>query len=436
MKVFTQRITPRIRYAIQLVFADTLGAKGVSLVDDWESFSAYDGPRLIYGREKLEGVPSLYNVDLLLENDIAEQEITVQKSDSGIPYFFSTSGQSLLPFDVLASAFYLATRYEEYLPHISDNHDRFPAEESLAFQNNFLHIPVVNHWALQLKQQLLVSDSRWLFTERQFEFTSTVDVDNLYAYLGKGGFRTLGGIAKDLVQFDLKNLWKRLQCLTGRRKDPYDTFDLQRSLAEKYNVPMRYFMLFSEFGEFDRNIPMYSRRMHEAVRAIADFFPVGIHPSYGSHAGFSVLEKEVNGLAEALRTPVISSRQHFLKLKMPQTFRELVDLGVKDDYTMGYASHLGFRAGLCTSFTFYDLEMEVALPLTMHPFAMMDGTLIYYQSIGADEALEHLLPIVDEVKKVNGHLISIWHNRIFSESSPEWVGWNAVYEELLKKASR
>lgn len=434
MRVFAEKLTPRIKYAVQLLFRDVLRAEGVMLTDDFESFESYAGPRLIYGRKKIEGVPSIFNVELLLERDIAEQDVNVSKNADGIPTFFHTSSQSALTFDVFAASFYLVSRYEEYLPHISDQHDRYPAEESLAFQNDFLQLPVVNHWARMLKKVLEESHPDWSLPGTSYKYTSTTDVDNLYAYIGKGGFRTIGGFAKDIQTLQFGNALHRMRCLLGLARDPYDTFDLQRSLLEKYDVPGIYFMLFSEFGEFDRNVPMYSRKLHEAVRAFNDFFPVGIHPSYGSHASHKVLEKEIRGLEDALRMPVTRSRQHFLKLTMPQTFRELVDFGIREDYTMGYAGQLGFRAGICTPYKFYDLELEVELDLTMYPFAMMDGTLIYYQRVPARQAMDHFKPIIDAVKAVDGHLISVWHNRIFSEASPEWKGWNAVYEDLLEYA--
>lgn len=435
MRVYVDKITPRVQYAIKLLLKETLLVESIRITDQWDAFESYEGPRLIYGRKKLEGVPSIFNVELLFEKDISEQEINVQYDEDKTPYFFATGAQSAIPFDVFAAAFYLVSRYEEYLPHISDQHDRYPFEESLAYRHGFLQKPVVNYWALQLKEVLLASDMRWEFGERKYTYTPTVDVDNLYAYRGKGGFRTIGGFAKDFYSFDFMNAFQRLGVLLGFKKDPYDTFEYQRSIYQKYRVEAIYFMLFSEFGEFDRNVPMYSRRLHEAVRAFNDFFDVGIHPSYGSHASPRVLEKEITGLESALRRPVTLSRQHFLKLQMPGTFRQLVDLGITDDYTMGYAGELGFRASICTPYSFYDLEMEVDLKLTMHPFAMMDGTLIYYQNKTSTEAMDHFKPLVDEVKKVNGELISVWHNRIFSEYSPEWVGWNNVYIDLMKYAT-
>lgn len=74
--------------------------------------------------------------DLLLEQGINDVEIYIQDWDE-IPCFFPTSKNCFLPFDVFAASFYLLSRYEEYLPHLKDEHGRYPASESLAFKNGF-----------------------------------------------------------------------------------------------------------------------------------------------------------------------------------------------------------------------------------------------------------------------------------------------------------
>ena len=80
-------------------------------------------------------------------------EINIHKWD-GIPSFFPTNDKCAIPFDIFAASFYLLSRYEEYLPHVKDEHGRFPVEESLAFQQGFLEIPVVDLWVKKLKEAL------------------------------------------------------------------------------------------------------------------------------------------------------------------------------------------------------------------------------------------------------------------------------------------
>ena len=100
---------------------------------------------------------------------------------------------------------------------------------------------------------------------------------------------------------------------------------------------------------------------------------------------------------------------------------------------MGYADVPGFRAGLCTPFKFYDIDKEQKTNLTIHPFAVMDATLKYYLKISPDQAMEHISPLIKEVKKWNGTFISLWHNESLSNNKI-WKGWKTVYEKMVKEA--
>jgi hypothetical protein len=117
-------------------------------------------------------------------------------------------------------------------------------------------------------------------------------------------------------------------------------------------------------------------------------------------------------------------------LSLPETYRRLIDLGIQEDYTMGYAREAGFRAGTSFPFHFYDLDMEQSTHLKLFPFAVMEGTLKGYKNIPTSEAMNHIRPLVDEVKAVNGLFISLWHNESVAETR-EWAGWRAVYEEMI-----
>lgn len=101
---------------------------------------------------------------------------------------------------------------------------------------------------------------------------------------------------------------------------------------------------------------------------------------------------------------------------------------------MGYAGNIGFRAGICSSFYFYDLDQEVQTPLLIHPFAVMDATFRYYLKVNPEQVIDLIKPLIEEVKAVNGTFISLWHNESLSENHI-WKGYRDIYEELLKIAA-
>jgi hypothetical protein len=120
-------------------------------------------------------------------------------------------------------------------------------------------------------------------------------------------------------------------------------------------------------------------------------------------------------------------------LNFPATYRNLINLDIADDYSMGYASQIGFRAGIADTFPFYDLDSDTATHLQIHPFAVMDGTLADYLQIHVDEALQKIKPLIDETKAVKGTFMSIWHNVSLSNQG-KWKDWRNVYEEMIQYA--
>lgn len=429
MLIYTTLITPRLKYTLKVIFEAVLNTS-YKCTTNLEEFSNFSGPKINYSRENLDQCLKIIPDELLFEKDIFEQEIHLFDWE-GIPAFFRNQRDQKIPFDLFAATFYLVSRYEEYLPYIPDHHGRFTAKESLAHKEGFLTKPIVNYWIERLLAAIQDLHPGYQPKGKEFNYVSTIDVDNAYAFKGKGAFRTIGGVGKDLLSLNFNNLQKRLKVTFNSMNDPYDTFDYQMSLHNKFEVESIYFMLFSEFGQYDRNISMYHPQTWSTVKHYNDYTKVGIHPSYESNKSKDTLKKEITELENVLGKAITKSRQHFLKLELPKTLRNLTDMEIKDDYTMGYAWHPGFRASICHPFPFYDLEMEVELPLTIHPFAFMEMTYILYEEKRPSEAWEEIQQLIDEVKRFNGELTTVWHNRTFSEEERKWKGWNQVYEKML-----
>jgi hypothetical protein len=428
---YTHKITSRSRYIFRLLFQDLLATE-CRLTNDKEEFNAYSGPKFSYSQAPLGKELHFTCVSLLFESGIKEQDISVFDWEEG-KVFFAAGKYSAMPFDPFAASFYLVSRYEEYLPHIRDLYDRFDAKESIAWKNGFLTKPVVNSWAIKLADTLTEHFPDLKFPGKQYNYVSTIDIDNAYAYKEKGFMRTLGGYVKDLVKFDFENIRDRTQVLFGSKRDPYDTYAFQFDLQKRHKLKTIYFFLVGDYGVNDKNLPIESRKFQSLIKTVGDYAEVGVHPSFGSNAKPELLRKEVGRLAKVLHREVTKSRQHFLKLSFPDTYRNLIDLDITDDHSMGFANEIGFRAGICSSFNFYDLDQEIETRLRIHPFAIMDATLKYYMKVPPSEALEVIAPLIEEVRKVNGTFISLWHNESLSDEK-QWQGWLNVYEEMTKLA--
>ena len=125
------------------------------------------------------------------------------------------------------------------------------------------------------------------------------------------------------------------------------------------------------------------------------------------------------------------SRQHFIRLNLPQTYRHLIAAGVQKDFSMGYGTINGFRASVASSFYWYDLEKEETTGLMVFPFCFMDANAFYEEKLAPHQALAELMRFYQIIKQVNGMMVTIWHNN-FLGTAQLFKGWKEVYEIFLK----
>lgn len=429
--IYTPQITPRHKYIFKLFFNEIYKVD-FKITTDAESFQEFDGVKLNYSNKQFANEIFIESYGLIEEKGINQQEINV-KFEHDSPIFFQSQSDATMSFDVFSASFYLVSRYEEYLPFVKDVHQRFQAENALAYKHEFLQKPVVNIWARMLIEKIKQQHPKFAIITPKYHFISTIDIDNAYFYLEKGFVRSFAGFLRSIFSLDFTAVKQRMDVLLGKEKDPYDTYDMQLKLQKANNLEVIYFILLADYGLNDKNIPFTKRKFQLLIKRLADFASIGVHPSYGSNTDYKKLPKEISRLEGITKREVTKSRQHFLKLTLPETYNHLSDLGIKDDYTMGYASALGFRASICSSFTFYNLDSESVLPLKVHPFAVMDATLLYYLNLSPQVSLIKIKQLVNEVQAVNGTFISLWHNDTFSNFK-QWKGWQSVYEEMIKLA--
>ncbi len=430
--VYSHKLSNRVKYIFKVIFKNVLKID-LEFTSDVDYFEKSTLPKINYSNQKLNTGVYFQASSLLFETGIKEQLISVFKHNE-LPCFFSVGKESSLPFDVFAASFYLVSRYEEYLPQIRDEHDRFTAKESLAFQHNFLEIPLVNIWANEIQGILKKEYPNLYCPQLSFNYITTIDIDNAYAYKHKGFLRISAGLIKSFLnRTDFK---QRLKVLLNKIQDQNDTFNYQFEIHKKHNIQPIYFFLLGDYALNDKNIPVRNKKFQSLIKSLSDYYEVGIHPSYSSNNDLKKLTKEINRLKDITHKNITKSRQHFLKLVLPDTYRNLIDNDIQEDYTMGYATMPGFRASLCSPFYFYDLDTESETTLKIYPFSVMEATFQYYLHLSAEDTLNKILEIMQTVKKVNGTFISTWHNESLSEDISIWKGWKNVYESMLIESSK
>ena len=425
--IYTHKITPRFSYVMRHIFVKILGVeiKFTTLVED---FIRHKGPKITYTKQPLQNEFFIRSNDLLFEQGINQFDVNVDQWDN-VPCFFSTGLRSNIPFDIFAASFFLLSRYEEYLPFVKDAHGRFPPTESIAYKNDFLQIPVVDIWAYKLLDKLLERFPELQFKKRGYRYSSIIDVTTSHCFAFRGLVRSLAGLILDLGTFKLKRVVQRIAVWLKIRKDPYDNFETLMGYHKEFNSKSIFFFQFADYSTYDKNVSPDNNKFKYLIKSVADYSTVSLAASYSSFSDLDLLRQEKRRLSDVIHRPVQKSRMRYNRVDIPLTYRDLVEAEFTDDYTMGYTHVIGFKAGTCSPFNFYDIHMEIQQPIKIHPFAVHDYALVNAKT--KDEVLSKLDGIYRQTREVNGEFTTVFSNELLGGS--EKVDWLDMYRTILSR---
>ena len=425
--IFTPASSPRIEYVFELVFKNEL-AIDYCLTTDINKFVNWKHEKINYSTSRNGDEFFIKASSLLNEDFIEKKEITVgEKYHSKV--LFPNGASCDLGFDVFSGIFYMVSRYEEYLPFTPDEHGRFRAADSLAYQNNFLQDPVVNTWLKILKNILQDRFPALKIKQPVFKAILTYDIDVAFQFKGRSIYRIMGATARDLLRLNWRNIFYRLRTLLNLQKDPWDVYDDLAASLFHNKLDSIFFFLVGDRAKNDRNLTYTHPLMARLVRKILNFSEIGIHPSYTTTAFPEKIAMEKERLEKMSGKKISKSRQHFLKFNLPGTYNSLIAAGIKEDYSMAFPEMPGFRAGTCRPFYFYDITNEKATSLKIFPVTLMEGSFINSQ-ISMDASSRQIFDLINKVKNVQGTFISIWHNHTVSKT-PEYRDWRKMHEKMI-----
>lgn len=427
--VYTHSISPRLKYVFKHICTRILGVE-VAFTTKVEDFIAHDDLKMSYTKQQLGNEFFIKSHDVLFEQGITDIEINVHDWEN-TKCFFYNGDKSAMPFDIFAAAFYILSRYEEYLPQVRDDYGRFMATESIAYKHGFLHQPVVDIWAYKFKAQLQKQFPDFEFPKKTYGIKPIIDVPCAYNFRLKGVMRTIGGIMKDVFSFKLKTLYNRFVVLLGFKHDPFDTYKYILNKQKQTKFKFLFFFLVGGYSTYDKGTNANNKEFKSLIKHVADYCHVGLKASYFAIENSVVLKKEKQQMESIINASLVASRQSYSKLNFPESYRNLVELEIKEDYTMGYVNQVGFRAGSCTPFLFYDLDYETQTPLKINSYHIMDYALLKQKSLLDKKKV--LNEIITEIKQVNGEFISVFHNYTFS-GIPRWNGFKELFNNILESA--
>ncbi len=433
MLLYAKQPSPRLQYVIDFLnremFYDEL-----ELTGDSTCFLEAPLPKINYSEHRIaEQEFHIIPAGLLFENDIHEQVIRCFDWDS-LKAFYPTAPASL-PFDILSAVFYLLSRYEEYLPHEADSYGRYAHTNSLAFREGFLDQPLVNNWLQKWEHILTELYPGILLRKKSFRFIPTYDIDMMYAYKGKSWWVNAAGFCRSLLKGDSEAAWQRLRVLQNEEKDPYDAYEWLDALHLYCRSRPVYFFLVAQHRQgYDKNLPTDTEGFQELIKYCADAYKIGIHPSWQSSVSNNsrLLKEELEWLEAVADQPISKSRQHYIKFTLPLHYERLLEQHVLQDYSMGYGSINGFRASVCSSYNWFNLAKNESTELVIYPFCFMDANAYYEEKLTPAQAYAQLKQYYRAVQKVQGCLITIWHNN-FLGTAAEFTEWRDLYGIFMKE---
>lgn len=424
--IYTQKVTPRISYIFKHICLRILGIE-VTFTSEIEAFIAQTGPKISYGKKPLGNELFFQSYGLLEQQGLEAIDVSVKKWGDTFG-FFSVSGSSALPFDIFAASFFMITRYEEYLPHVKDVMGRFMASESLAHKHGFLQQPIVDIWAYHLKGKLLEAFPKMEFPKKRITIHPVVMAAQPYAYKQKGFFRSMIGYFDSLIHGKFRNILGRTQVIFGLKRDPLDTFKWIVNKANRSNFSLTVFFLLGNALSFNESMNTHRQKFKLLVKFVSDYKEVGLIFSYAALSNHELLKTEKRRIEAITNRSLASSVNSEFLVNLPDIYRHLVELEIKRDFTMVFPDTIGFRAGTCTPFLFYDLDYEIKTPLVVHPVAM---TTSAFRKKYASDIEKSVNQTIASVANVHGTFTMIFSNSDFSSEDPKKF-WRKILTEKLQ----
>lgn len=408
--IYTKTLTPRINYTFKQICTRILGLD-IKFTSKIEEFIAHEGMKLSYGKQKMGNELFIQQTELLLEQGFNDTEVKLSQWDETV-CFFRVSEQSDLPFDIFSASFYLLSRYEEYLPHVKDENGRYPSSESFLVKEEIVDKPLVDIWAFKFKVLLKERFPEVSFAQKKFQNKNVLAVSQAFKYRKKGIVRSIGASFRDFFQFNLNDFIERIKVLSYLQKDPFDIYDNLIAYSKQENLKWNFFFQLSNYSIYNKNISYHKTKYHALIKSMADYGKIGLIPGYEAIRSLKVLRTEKKRWEAIVNRPLKSTLINDYDLNLPELYNNFDTLEIARDFSMAFNDVIGFRAGTCTPFLFYDINFERISPLVIEPVAFSSQVLEKLSYFEVKTTLEN---IKEEIQKVGGNLVMIFKNSDFED---------------------
>ena len=397
--IFSSVLTPRIKYIFNFIFKDILKTE-VEFTGNAQYFLQSDQVKISYGKKALGDELFFKSSSILFSSKL--DDINIRTTSFGEYQAPFPVENNPFPFDVFAASFFIITRYEEYL-HQKKTSEDFKSNKSYQYKWKILERPIIDEWALLIKNMIRKKHPDFKFLDKCFINQPGINFSiapNLpYGLLSKTKF-----LFSSVFDKENSYLSSKFDRLTGFGiNNELLLSDLNTSLEKKQTNPV-----------FFINFPNVSDDYIKATGVSKNLLTkkVGLlRPCASDKEKINEIKTGLSKLKKLLPEQINVSSQQLEVLKFPICYLNLLNTGITTDYSMGYPERAGFRAGTCTPFNWYDLQLEKVTPLLVYSYCLNDATI---QHLSKESILHSIRNYIDAVKFVNGYFLSNWQLRSLS----------------------
>jgi len=322
-------------------------------------------------------------------------------------------------FDIFETIFFHFSRYEELFIKFSDYlRDRYSFETQLLLVKHGLEkVPVVDELIAVFLETLTNTK-----VERGGKISLSHDIDYITKFKSPFSiFRKIAGHLrhrKSLKGFGY--LWQSYLDYLFRGRDGFDTFEWMLSTKEIEKTI--YFLVGGDHKE-DNQYDLKGVVFQKASKLAKERnYRIGIHPSYESWDRKDLIQSERAKLENEVGEEIVISRQHFLNFDIEITAQILAIHGFKEDSSLGYTRHVGYRCGTGFPFLIYDFQNEKAFEVVERPMVFMDVAWLY-------EAIRNKNFDLPDFGAYYGDFL--FHNSTFDEMGARGIAMEELYRKFF-----
>ncbi|PHN01463.1 DUF7033 domain-containing protein [Flavilitoribacter nigricans] len=333
-------------------------------------------------------------------------------------------------FDLLEMIFFHISRYEEVFATAGQlNSSGWLAEEQhFLIRHQLQRQPVVDcllacFWSAIQGQPVHLPTT----------YSLSHDIDFLYRY--PTTVKLLRALAGAFVRGEgvsgLRYHWQRYRAIRrNQQPDPYDCFDWLLAPGTGWDKKTLYLMAGGE-TPYDNHYRIDDPRIRSLIGLARNRdYQLGLHPSYNAAFKPALFREEQAKLEQVYGKSVHNNRQHWLRWDWPTTPYIYGLQHIREDASMGYRHHLGFRAGTGFPYRLYDYQSQKAFDWRERPLALMDSAALHEADHTGIDPVALLNDFLQQ-NTGNSHISINFHNSNFDPALPHGQALADFYRRTI-----